>query len=152
LEICRFKSENEAVGRTTAELLETNSKRTLAEKVMETGESVYNLEKSIKFKALDKPLFTVLSAVPIKDETGTIVGSLMVMTDMTEMKEREKEVKDLLDYTDGCLKNLGDGIKKIGEGDLEAHLDQIKDDDFGDTFDEFNTLVINLKLSYREYP
>ncbi len=146
LEVCKFKSENEAVGRAPSELLETNSKKTLAEKVMETGNGVYNIEKSIKFRALDKPLYTVLSAVPIKDENGIIVGSLMIITDMTEIKNREKEVKDLLDYTNVCLMNLGDGIRKISEGDLDAHLEKIKDDDFGDTFDEFNKLVGNLKV------
>jgi methyl-accepting chemotaxis protein len=146
LEICRFKSADEVVGRSPSELLDTSSRRTLAEKVMETGEGIYNVEKSIKFKALDKPLFTVLSAVPIRDETGTIVGSLMVITDMTEIKERETEVKDILDYTSSCLKNLGDGIRKISEGDLESNLEKIKDDDFGDTFDEFNSLVNNLKV------
>ncbi|WP_410508573.1 methyl-accepting chemotaxis protein [Methanosarcina hadiensis] len=145
LEVCRFKSESEVIGRTSAELLETNSRRTLVDKAIETGEGIYNLEKSIKFKALDKPLFTILSAVPIKDETGTIVGGLMVITNMTEMKEREEEVKDLLGYTDSCLKNLGEGIRKLSEGYLDAHLEKIKDDDFGDTFDEFNKLVLNLK-------
>lgn len=74
LEVCKFKSADEAIGRSPSELLETNSRRTLAEKVMETGEGIYNLEKSFKFKSLDKPLFTVISAVPIKDETGTIVA------------------------------------------------------------------------------
>ncbi|HOW14397.1 methyl-accepting chemotaxis protein [Methanosarcina sp.] len=146
LEICKFKSEKEAVGKAPSELLETNSKKTLAEKVMETGEGVYNLEKTIKFRALDKPLYTVLSAVPVKDENGIITGSLMIITDMTEMKNREKEVKDLLDYTNVCLMNLGEGIRKISEGDLDTHLEKIKDDDFGDTFDEFNKLVANLKV------
>ncbi|AAM31354.1 methyl-accepting chemotaxis protein [Methanosarcina mazei Go1] len=145
LEICRFKSADEATGRSPSELLDTSSRRTLAEKVMETGEGIYNVEKSIKFKALDKPLFTVLSAVPVKDETGTIAGSLMVITDMTEMKDRETEVKEILNYTSSCLKNLGDGIQKISEGALDVHLEKIKDDDFGDTFDEFNRLVNNLK-------
>jgi methyl-accepting chemotaxis protein len=146
LEICKFKSENEAVGKAPSELLETNSKKTLAEKVMETGEGIYNLEKSIKFRALDKQLYTVLSAVPVKDENGVIAGSLMIITDMTEMKNREKEVKDLLDYTNVCLMNLGDGIRKISEGDLDARLEKIKDDDFGETFDEFNKLAGNLKV------
>ncbi|KKG18326.1 methyl-accepting chemotaxis protein, partial [Methanosarcina sp. 2.H.T.1A.15] len=56
-----------------------------------------------------------------------------------------KEVKDLLDYTNICLKDLGEGIRGVSEGDLDAHLEKLKDDDFGDTFDEFNKLVINLK-------
>ncbi|MHC1755812.1 MAG: methyl-accepting chemotaxis protein [Methanosarcina sp.] len=145
LKVCKFNNSSEAVGKSPSELLETNSKKTLAEKVMETGEGVYNLEKAFKFKALDKPLFTVLSAVPIKDENGIIAGSLTVITDMTEMKDREKEVRELLDYTSSCLKNLGEGIRGISEGDLDAHLEKVRDDDFGDTFDEFNKLVINLK-------
>ncbi|KKH46533.1 methyl-accepting chemotaxis protein [Methanosarcina sp. 1.H.A.2.2] len=145
LEVCKFRTADEAVGKSPYELLDTKSKKTLAEKVMETGEGVYNREITFKFKALDKPLFTVLSAVPIKDETGVIVGSLTVITDLTEMKDREKEVKDLLDYTNICLKDLGEGIRGVSEGDLDAHLEKLKDDDFGDTFDEFNKLVINLK-------
>ncbi len=143
---CKFKSAEAVIGITTAQLLETNSKKTISDKVMETGEGVYNIEKSFKFKALDKPLFTVLSAVPIKNEAGVIVGSLTVMTDMTEMKEKEQEIQTLLDYTNACLKELGESIHKVGEGDLDIHLEKVKDDDFGKTFDEFNKLVINLKL------
>ncbi len=143
---CKFKSVDAVIGITTAQLLETNSKKTISDKVMETGEGVYNIEKSFKFKSLDKPLFTVLSAVPIKNEAGVIVGSLTVMTDMTAMKEKEQEIQDHLDYTNACLKELGEGIRKVGEGDLDIHLEKIKNDDFGKTFDEFNKLVINLKL------
>jgi len=145
LEVCKFKSADDAVGKTPSELLDTSSRRTIAEKVMETGEGVYNVEKSFKFKGLERPLFTVLSAVPIRDEANIIVGSLTVITDMTEMKDREKEVEDLLDYTSSCLKDLGGGIRRISEGDLDAHLEKLKNDDFGQTFDEFNKLVTNLK-------
>jgi len=150
VKIGKFKSADEVVGITSAQLLETNSKKTIADKVMETGEGVYNIEKSFKFKALDKPLFTVLSAVPIRDEAGAIVGSLTVMTDMTEMKEKEQEIQNLLNYTNSCLKDLGEGIRKIGEGNLDVHLEKIKDDEFGKTFDEFNKLVIKLKSVIEE--
>ncbi|MDD4249624.1 MAG: PAS domain-containing protein, partial [Methanosarcina sp.] len=145
VKVCKLKSVNEAIGISPSELMESSTKKSLAEKVLETGEGVYNLERDLKLKALDKPLHTVTSSVAIKDDSGVIIGNLTVITDMTEMKEKEKEIEDLLNYTNSCLKDLGDGIRRIGEGDLDAHLDKIKDDDFGTTFDEFNKLVINLK-------
>ena len=52
---------------------------------------------------------------------------------------------DLLNYINICLKELGEGIRKVGEGHLDVHLDKIKDDEFGKTFDEFDKFVINLK-------
>jgi methyl-accepting chemotaxis protein len=145
VKVCKFKSAGEAAGLSPADLMESNGKKSLAETVLETGNGVYNLERALKLKALDKPLHTVTSSVPIKDDSGATVGNLTIITDMTEMKDKEKEVQDLLDYTNSCLKNLGEGIRLIGEGDLESHLDKIKDDDFGKTFDEFNRLVLNLK-------
>ncbi len=150
VKMCKLKSVDEAIGLSPAELLETNSKKTIADKVIETGDAVYNLERSFKFKALDKQLFTVLSSVPIKDNSGNILGCLMVITDMSEMKEKEKEVQELLNYTKKCLKDLGDGIREIGKGNLDTYLDKIKDDDFGKTFDEFNKLVTDLKSIIEE--
>ncbi|MDY9924967.1 methyl-accepting chemotaxis protein [Methanosarcina sp.] len=143
--VCKFKNMDEAIGLSPSDLMESSTKKSLAEKVLETGEGVYNLERSLKLKALDKPLHTVTSSVAIKDDAGAIIGNLTIITDMTEMKEKEKEVEDLLNYTNSCLKDLGEGIRRIGEGDLDAHLDRIRDDDFGNTFDEFNKLVTNLK-------
>ncbi len=145
VKVCKLRSADEVIGVSPIVLMESSSKKALAEKVLETGEGIYNLERALKLKAQEKPLFTVTSSVPIRSEVGTIVGSLTVITDMTEMKEKEKEVQDLLDYTNSCLKDLGEGIRKISEGDLEIYLEKIKDDDFGKTFDEFNKLVTNLK-------
>ena len=119
MEICNLKSADDLVGMSPSDIIEsstlvqgTNKTKSLAEKVLETGEAVYNIEGSIKFKGADKALFVICSAMPIKDETGTIIGSLTVLTDMTEMKEKEKEIQDLLDYTNSCLKDLGEGILK----------------------------------------
>ena len=145
VKVCKFKNMDEAIGLSPSDLMESSTKKSLAEKVLETGEGVYNLERALKLKAQDKPLHTVTSSVAIKDDAGAIIGNLTIITDMTEMKEKEKEIEDLLNYTNSCLKDLGDGIRRIGEGDLDAYLEKIKDDDFGTTFDEFNKLVINLK-------
>ena len=145
VKMCKFKSASEAIGLSPADLMESNNKKSIAETVLETGEGVFNFERALKLKAQDKPLHTVTSSVPIKDDTGAIVANLTIITDMTEMKEKEKEIQDLLEYTNSCLKNLGDGIRKIGEGNLDVQLEKVKDDDFGNIFDEFNKLVFTLK-------
>jgi len=151
-EICNLKSVNDLVGKSPSDIVESSTlvhgngkTKSLAEEVLETGAGVFNVEGTIKLRGADRALYVICSATPIKDETGTVIGSLTVLTDMTEMKDKEKEIQDLLEYTNSCLKNLGEGIRRLSEGDLEAHLDKIKDDDFGRTFDEFNSLVLNLK-------
>jgi methyl-accepting chemotaxis protein len=145
LEIHKLKSVDEAIGMEIRDFLETDTK-TITETVLETGKAVHNLERLVKFKILDKPLFTAVSSVPIIDDSGVAMGIFTSVTDMTEMKEKEKETENILNYSNSCLKDLGEGIRKIGEGDLDVHLNKIKDDDFGKTFDEFNKFVINLKL------
>lgn len=107
--------------------------------MLETGEAVYNLNRDLKLKAQDKALFTVTSSVPVKDDTGTIVGNITIVTNMDEMKEKEKEILDLLNYTNSCLKELGKGIRKVGEGYLDVSIQKTKDDNFGKTFDSCRT-------------
>ncbi|MGV8078019.1 MAG: methyl-accepting chemotaxis protein [Methanosarcina sp.] len=157
VEVCHLKSSNDFVGMSPSDIIEsstlvqgTNKTKSLAEKVLETGEAVYNIEGSVKLKGADKSLFVICSATPIKDDSGVIIGSLTVLTDMTEMKEKETEIQNILNYTHNCLNDLGEGIRKLGEGDLDIHIEKIKDDEFGKTFDEFNDVVINLKSIVEE--
>jgi methyl-accepting chemotaxis protein len=142
---CKLKNMDDAIGISPVELMETTAKKSLAENVIESGEAVYNLKRDLKLRALDKPLFTVTSSVPIKSDSGEIIGSLTFISDMTEMKEKEKEIQALLDYTHNCLKDLGEGINRIGTGDLEVRLEKLKDDDFGKIYDAFNGFVARLK-------
>ena len=150
VKMCKFRNADEAVGLSPADLMESSGKKSIAEIVLETGKAVYNLERDLKLKAQDKPLFTITSSVPVKDDTGTIIGNITIITDMSEMKEKEKKIQDLLDYTKTCLKDLGEGIRRVGEGDLNVYLEKVKDDDFGKAFDEFNKLVTNLKSIIEE--
>ncbi|MDD4749913.1 MAG: PAS domain-containing methyl-accepting chemotaxis protein, partial [Methanosarcinaceae archaeon] len=142
---CRLKSAEAALGISPIELMDTEAKKSLAEKVLESGEAVYNLERDLKLKNVDKALYTIASSVPIKNNEGEIIGSLTIITDLTEMKEKEREIKGLLDYTNSCLKELGEGIQRIADGDLDVRLEKIKEDEFGDIFDEFNKLGIKMK-------
>jgi len=148
LRLHKFKSVDQAVGMEVHEFLETaNNDKTITEKVIESGNAVYSLEADVKFKVLDKPLFSLVSSVPVIDDSGAMMGVLTIVTDLTEMKQKEKEAQDLLDYANTCMKDIGGSLRKIGEGDLEtSHLEKIKDDDFGKTFDDFNKFVDNLKF------
>jgi methyl-accepting chemotaxis protein len=153
-EICKLKSPEDAIGKSPSEMIESStlasgSTKAIAEQVLETGETISNLKGFLKFKGADA-LYVVGSASPIKFGDGTIVGSLTVVTDLTEVKEQEKKVNDLLDYNNTCLKELSEGIQKVGDGNLDVHLNKIKDDDFGKTFDEFNDLVGKLKSVIEE--
>ena len=145
LKLHKFKSVDQAVGMEVHEFLETNTK-TITEKVMESGKSVLNQEAYVKLKVLDKPLFSLVSAYPVIDDSGVTMGVFTTVTDLTEMKQKENDAENILNYSNTCLKDLGEGIKKIGEGELDIHLVKIKDDEFGKTFDEFNRFVNNLKL------
>jgi methyl-accepting chemotaxis protein len=147
LEIYKLNSVDEAVGMEISDFLDTDT-RTITERVIENGKAVHNLECYVKFKVLDKPLFTAVSSVPVVDDSGASMGVFTTVTDMTDMNENEREAENILNYSNSCLKDLGEGIRRIGGGNLDVHLNKIKDDEFGKTFDEFNNFVINLKFIF----
>ena len=99
LKINKLKSHDQTVGMEVREFLETaNNDKTITEKVIESGKAVFFPEVSGKFRVLDKPMIAVLSSAPIIDNSGAMMGVLTTVTDLTEMKKKEKEVQDLLDY------------------------------------------------------
>ncbi len=147
LKLHKFKNVDQAVGMEVHEFLETeNNNKTITEKVMESGKAVIDQEAYVKFKVLDKPLFSLVSAYPVIDDSGVTMGIFTTVTDLTEMKKKENDAENILNYSNICLKDLGKGIKKIGEGELDIRLEKTKDDEFGKIFDEFNKFVNNLKF------
>jgi methyl-accepting chemotaxis protein len=152
VEICNVKSPDDLIGLAPSDIIETSTLvrdaskyKSVAEEVLDTGKAILNLDGFIKFKGADRNLYVLVSGMPIKNEAGVITGSLMILTDLTKIKDKEKEIQELLNYTNTCLKELGTAIKKVGEGDLDVHLSKIKDDEFGKTFDQFNEFASNLK-------
>lgn len=152
VEICNAKSAENMIGLTPAGIIESSTLvrdaskyKSVAEEVLDTGKAVYNLDGFIKFKGADRELYVLVSCLPIRNEAGLLMGSLMVLTDLTKIKDKEKEIQELLNYTNNCLKELGEGIKKVGNGELDVQLAKIKDDEFGKTFDELNRFIIKLK-------
>jgi methyl-accepting chemotaxis protein len=145
LKLYKLKSVDQAIGMQIRDFLDTNNK-TITESVIEGGNAVYSKEAYVKFKILDEPLFTLVSSVPVIDDSGAKMGVLTVVTDLTAMKQKEKEAQDFLDYANSCLKDLGISLKKVGEGELDAaHLEKIKDDDFGKIYDAHNKFLIELE-------
>lgn len=138
------KARDVVIGKTTSELMVSRNK-TVVDTVLETGESAQNLEKTVNLSFTDHELCTVVSCVPIRDKHGDTVGALNIMIDLTELKNKEKEIEGMLDYTNNCLADLGAGIRRVSEGYIDVTLQKIKDDDFGKTFDEFNAFTERLR-------
>jgi len=74
-----------------------------------------------------------------------LLGVIETLEDLTEMKQKEKEIEEMLAYTGRCLTLLSDGIRRLELGELKARLQKIKDDEFGEAFDAFNEFAERLE-------
>ena len=128
---------------TSVSVKETGSR--LHERVIESGKPIINIEDTIEIYKTGKKLPVIRSAIPIYDNNGELLGVLSVLVDITNLKEKEKEIQDLLEYTKTCLAKLSNAIVKLGEGDLDVKVEKIKDDEFGKTFETFNSFVKRLR-------
>ena len=79
------------------------------------------------------------------DEKGKIFGVVETVEDLTNMKEKEKEIEEMLAYTSRCLSMLGNGIRELQAGNVNFRLEKIRDDEFGQTFDAFNEFIGRLQ-------
>ena len=91
VEVCNSKSADELIGLSPSDIIESSTlarnstkTRSIAEEVLETGKGVYNINGFIKFKGADRTIFVMCSCVPVKNEAGVLMGSLMVLTDLTK--------------------------------------------------------------------
>lgn len=157
VKLSQFQSEEEIIGKPSSDILgkttligddaeiKLGANQSIIEIALDTRKNVDSLEAMVRVPGLDHELYTITSASLIYDEDGNFEGVLEVITDLTDVRQKEKEVEELLDYTNKCLADLGNGINMVGEGNLDVRLEKIKDDDFGKIFDEFNDFVENLK-------
>ncbi|MDK2877028.1 MAG: methyl-accepting chemotaxis protein, partial [Archaeoglobaceae archaeon] len=84
------------------------------------------------------------TGVPIMDENGRIKSVVVAMEDIKDLRDREKEIQDTLNYTNECLSRLIAAVKQLSEGNLKVRLNKMKDDEFGRAFDEFNEFIERL--------
>ncbi|UCE74800.1 MAG: PAS domain S-box protein [Methanomassiliicoccales archaeon] len=59
-------------------------------------------------------LTTMVSCSPYKNATGELIGTLVKISDITEKKEAENEVKYLKEFNESIVESLGDGLEIIG--------------------------------------
>ncbi|RLI79929.1 chemotaxis protein, partial [Archaeoglobales archaeon] len=139
-----YNDANDIIGKSPSEIFQTEGTRTIADKVIESGEAVYNLQAVTKTKH-GKEIPILVSCVPIHDKEGNLLGVLDLFTDISEIKEKEKEIQEMLDYTNRCLEKIGKALKELEAGNLDVRLEKEKDDEFGKTFDTFNEFSERLK-------
>lgn len=81
------------------------------------------------------------AATPIRDENGDIEGVVEYVVDITELKEKEEQIKDHLDYSNRCLEKISLALRELSTGNLSVRLEKERDDAFGRSFDTFNEFV-----------
>ncbi len=139
-----YESADDIVGKVPSEIFMTNGGKTIAEKVVESGEAVLGLQATIKAKT-GKEMPVIVSCVPVRDADGNLIGAVDVFIDISDLKEKEKEIEEMLAYTNRCLTMLSNGIRELQAGNLNVRLEKIRDDEFGETFDAFNEFAERLQ-------
>ncbi len=132
-----FEKVDDIIGLRLNDIFEMG-RRTLVDEVLETGKPVLNKFATTETKD-GKELPVLVSCVPVYD------GAVEVFIDITELKEKEKQIQDMLDYIRICLDKLSNGIIELSNGNLNVKLEKIKDDEFGKTFEIFNEFVERLR-------
>jgi len=136
-----YKTADEVKGKTAVEALDlTDRDKAQVDIVFETGESIINKEIPLPTKD-GKVIPTLASAVPIRDRMGRIIGAVEVLMDITPIKEKEKELRNLLDYMSRSASKIREAVSKVATGDLRVRLKKERSDDIGEIMDQFNNLV-----------
>ncbi|WP_086975838.1 methyl-accepting chemotaxis protein, partial [Archaeoglobus fulgidus] len=131
-----YSSAEEIIGLPPSELFKTEGGRTVADKVLDTGKAVINHQAVTRTKD-GREVPVLVSCIPVYVD-GEMVGVIDLFTDITELREKEKEIEEMLAYTGRCLNMLSNGIRELQAGNLDVRLEKIRDDEFGETFEAFN--------------
>ena len=63
------------------------------------------------------------TAVPIRDESGKVLGALEVVTDQTDVKKAARLAQKVADYQTSETQKLGDGLMRLALGDTSVKVD-----------------------------
>ena len=100
-------------------------------------EGAYIVTTWVKFRN-GRRAYVRATAAPLYDESGEVLGVVETIEDLTEVKEKEEQIQDMLDYTNKCLNMLSNGIRELQAGNFSVRLQKLRDDEFGETFEVFN--------------
>jgi len=97
--------------------------------LMKSGKSLINHEEQLHDKETNEIRWNLSTKVPIKDNTGKVVGLLGINRDITQMKkallEREEIMKNLVQQA-ADLKSLNEQLTRQKEQELEKAIAQGK--------------------------
>ena len=143
-----FSSAEEIIGLHPSELFQTEGRRTVADRVLDTGEAVL-YHQAVARTRTGREIPVLISCVPLYVD-GKIAGVADVLIDISDLKEKEREIEEMLAYTGKCLNMLSNGIRELGAGNLSVRLEKLRDDEFGETFEIFNEFAERLSEIVRK--
>jgi methyl-accepting chemotaxis protein len=82
------------------------------------------------------------SGIPLKDNSGKIIGAFEVVSDQTAIKQAGRVAKKVADYQNNETQKLVEGLAKLSHGDLNFSIaTEIADNDTGTAKQTFNTIA-----------
>jgi methyl-accepting chemotaxis protein len=138
------------VGYTMEELLEkrTEEQPFVTQETMkilkeELWKTVYEAGKALfvelPFLHKDGKEVTVLSSEALlKDAEGNDIGRLFVCSDITELKDKEKEIRETKEYLERETAKIADGMKELAKGDLTVKVEKAREDEIGELIEDLN--------------
>ena len=162
------KAVEELTGYPAGEIVGTNSqwkpfydheRPVLADIVMENPEDAHKLYSKVEKHSIisgayyaegsfvfnGRETYLHFTAAPLYNDEGKVIGAVETLVDLTDLKNREKDIQELLDYTRKNLEKFSEAFTRLSNGDLDVRLEKEKDDEFGRTVDVFNGFVERLK-------
>jgi len=116
-----------------------------AMQAMKTQQPVYNVETVFVTKD-GKEIPITVNAAPLMGSEGNLEGAVCAVRDITELKKKEEEMKQMLEYLNAQSEKIGEALKAIADGDLTVRLEKEKDDVVGKIIDALNLTVDNLRV------
>lgn len=74
------------------------------------GEEIHNVQIYVKNKKLKSGKFIIVSGSPLRDQDGTIIGSIAVFNDITPQKNIEEKLFSEKIKAETTLNSIGDGV------------------------------------------
>ncbi len=131
-----------------SELFKTEGGRTVADKVLDSGEAVVNYQAVTRTKD-GREIPVLVSCIPVY-VAGEMVGVIDLFIDITELKEKEEEIQKTLDYTHNALTILQAAIKELEAGNLSLKVEKPPRVEGVKVAESFEKLLTSSTVSLKE--
>ena len=89
------------------------------------GESVHNQEEIVRMPGTGELRHRQINAEPVRDDTGTIIGSVSVVRDITGRKRAEEELYKQNEWLRVTLSSIGDAVLATDEAGRVAFMNRV---------------------------